>query len=248
MLKRVLVSFGKKSYHTNFNSFCGNSNYLLQTQACLWLGRKTSINREYHLFSEWINSHTAETNRTLSAIILQFKKFPKSKYQWASFNFVKFGWPRNLPNNVMQALNLGRSWYMSSLYLENVQQILLNQKGGREPIQREKPKVKLYGQECPRQMIQLQNEGYKSKYGEGRQHCVIRWLASKNYREKPHIANSEGLDYTLLDPEINIYVPNSISHFFLHIFLYFCSFRIKYLIYPSGWVDCNIISMTVQDP
>lgn len=83
---------------------------------------------------------------------------------------------RNLPNNVMQALNLGRMLAnMSSLYLENVQQILLNSKREAESLYRGKNQSKLYGQECPRQMIQLQNEGYKEiKYGEGRQHCVIR--------------------------------------------------------------------------
>ena len=76
----------------------------------------------------------------------------------------------------MQALNLGRMLAnMSSIYLENVQQILLNSKREAQSLYRGKNQSKLYGQELPRQMIQLQNEGYKEiKCGEGKQHCVIR--------------------------------------------------------------------------
>ena len=76
----------------------------------------------------------------------------------------------------MQALNLGRMLAnMSSIYLENVQQILLNSKKEAESLYRGKNQSKLYGQELPRQMIQLQNKGYKEiKCGEGKQYCVIR--------------------------------------------------------------------------
>ena len=75
----------------------------------------------------------------------------------------------------MQALNLGRMLAnMSSIYLENVQQILLNSKREAESLYRGKNQSKLYAQELPRQMIQLQNKGYKEiKCGEGKQYYVI---------------------------------------------------------------------------
>ena len=64
---------------------------------------------------------------------------------------------------------------MSSIYLGNVQQIFLNSKREAESLYRGKYQSKLYSQELPRQIIQLQNKGYKEiRCGEGKQHCVIR--------------------------------------------------------------------------
>ena len=76
----------------------------------------------------------------------------------------------------MQALNLGRMLAnMSRIYLENVQQILLNSKREAESLYTEKNQRKLYGQELPRQMMKLRNKGNKEiKCGEGKQHCAIR--------------------------------------------------------------------------
>ena len=76
----------------------------------------------------------------------------------------------------MQALNLGRMLAnMSSIYLENVQQILLNSKREAESLYSEKNQRKLYGQELPRQMMKLRNKGNKEiKCGEGKQQCAIR--------------------------------------------------------------------------
>ena len=62
----------------------------------------------------------------------------------------------------MQALNLGRMLAnMSRIYLENVQQILLNSKREAESLYSEKNQRKLYGQELPRQMMKLRNKGNK---------------------------------------------------------------------------------------
>ena len=73
-------------------------------------------------------------------------------------------------------MNLGRMLAnMSSIYLENVQQILLNSKREAESLYTETNQRKLYGQELPRQMMKLRNKGNKEiKCGEGKQYCVIR--------------------------------------------------------------------------
>ena len=46
---------------------------------------------------------------------------------------------------------------------------------------------------------------------------------------------------TYIGPHKLLYMhPKFYKSFFLHVFLYFCSFKINYLIYPSGWVGVTL--------
>lgn len=64
-------------------------------------------------------------------------------------------------------------------------------------------------------MIQLQNKGYiQIKYGKGKQHCAIRWLASIELWKTASQLKARRAWSHISDPT-NYYIrsPNSVSHF-----------------------------------